>query len=379
MTDSKTPRPHSPPLVLSSVWECETTAQADAILGGRGEGYVYRRDGHPNADELAALCSRMHNVPHGVATSSGMSAIAAALLAYVRAGDQVVLSDRLYGKTSYLVGQELARLGIDHAIVDMCDLPAVDDAVSDRTKLVIVETIANPRLEVADIAGLAEIADSAGAKLLVDNTFATPAVFQPARCGAHLVMESLTKMMNGHSDVILGWLGGTGDDWARVRSVVSAWGLASSPMDCWLASRGLGTLDVRMERACATALKVAEFLSSRKEVDGVDYPGLKKHPQHKLAAQQFGERFGSLVTFQLRGGREAADKFIAASQIPFCPSLGEIATTLSHPESTSHRGLTPEARAQLGITGGTIRFSVGIEPAEEGDGCAEGWVEVMSL
>src|SRR4051794_11995935 len=128
MTDSKPPRPHSPPLVLSSVWECATTAQADAILGGRGEGDVYRRDGHPNVNEVAALCSKLHGVPQGVATSSGMSAIAAALLAYVRSGNHVLLSNRLYGKTSYLVTQELARLGVDNSAVDMCDPPAVGSA-----------------------------------------------------------------------------------------------------------------------------------------------------------------------------------------------------------------------------------------------------------
>jgi cystathionine beta-lyase/cystathionine gamma-synthase len=191
-------------------------------------------------------------------------------------------------------------------------------------------------------------------------------VCQPAKFGADLVMESLTKMMNGHSDVILGYLGGTTSAMQRVPGVVSAFGCCSSPLDCWLAARGLATMPLRMQQACASALAVAKWLSDQPCVERVDYPGLSSHPQHELAQSQFGERYGSVVTFHLRGERAAADAFIARSKdIPFCPSLGEVTTTLSHPETTSHRGLTPEGRAALGITGGTIRLSVGIEPVEE--------------
>jgi cystathionine beta-lyase/cystathionine gamma-synthase len=179
-------------------------------------------------------------------------------------------------------------------------------------------------------------------------------------------MESLTKMMNGHSDVILGFLGGTKSVWDRVPGVVSAWGLCSSPLDCYLALRGMGTLQLRMQQACSNARLAAEFLAGRSEVERIDYPGLASHPQHALAQQQFGSHYGSLVTFHLRGDRAAAEKFItAAKRIPFCPSLGELGTTLSHPESTSHRGLTQPQRADLGISGGTIRLSVGIEPVDD--------------
>lgn len=359
-------RPHVSPLELTSVWQCDSPAQADAILGGQAEGYVYRRDGHPNGDELGDYCARLHVVERGIATASGMSAIAAASIATLQAGDHLVYSDKLYGKTTYYITQELSRLGIASTPVDACDLQAVDNAVTERTKLLLVETIANPRLEVVDLAGLAEIATSAGAQLLVDNTFATPFVCRPALLGATLVMESLTKMMNGHGDVILGFLGGGAGEWERVKRVVSAWGFCSSPFDCWLALRGLGTLDLRMERACATALKVAEFLAGRKECTGVDYPGLAHHPQHRLAAKQFNHRFGSMVTFHLAGGLESANRFIKhAKRIPFCPSLGELGTTLSHPLSTSHRGLSDIARDRLGISGGTIRLSVGGEASDE--------------
>ena len=179
-------------------------------------------------------------------------------------------------------------------------------------------------------------------------------------------MESLTKTLNGHSDVILGFLGGREDLWERVPAVISTWGLASSPFDCWLAARGLATAHLRIERACDNALAAAEFLQSQPpKVAAVHYPGLPEHPQHVLARQQFGELFGTIVTFRLAGDRAAADAFIAAAkQIPFCPSLGELSTTLSHPETTSHRGLTAEQRTALGITGGTIRLSVGTESSD---------------
>jgi len=179
-------------------------------------------------------------------------------------------------------------------------------------------------------------------------------------------MESLTKTLNGHSDVILGFLGGVENVWQRVPPVISTWGLASGPFDCWLAERGLATAHLRIERACQNALAAAEFLVAQApKVADVYYPGLTTHPQHALARRLFGELFGTMVTFRLAGGRGAADAFITASKrIPFCPSLGELSTTLSHPETTSHRGMTAEQRAALGITGGTIRLSVGTESSE---------------
>jgi cystathionine beta-lyase/cystathionine gamma-synthase len=361
MTQAK-PRPHIPPLELSAVWECADPRQADAILGKQEAGYVYRREGHPNADALAQAVRTLHGTDFGVATSSGMGAIAAAILATVKAGDHVILSDRLYGKTTFLVTTELPRLGVEFTTVDMRDHSAVQSAARPNTKLLIAETIANPRLEVMDLAALAKLAHSAGALLLADNTFATPFLCRPAELGADLVMESLTKMINGHSDVLLGWIGGTQPLAARVASVVATWGLISNPLDCWLATRSLATFPLRMERCCENALSAAEFLAGRAEVSGVDYPGLANHPEHALAKRQFAGQYGPLITFHLRGGLAAAEAFIrGANQIPFCPSLGTFNTSLSHPASTSHRAYSAQAREQLGITEGTIRMSVGVE------------------
>jgi cystathionine beta-lyase/cystathionine gamma-synthase len=335
-------------------------------LAGREAGYVYQRDGHPNAFLLAEKLRQLHAADRGAVTASGMAALAAALLSQLQMGDHVVVGSRMYGKTLTLVQSEASRLCIEMTAVDTCDIAAVTAAIRPGTKLIIAETIANPLLEVADVAALAEIAHQKNTPLLLDNTFASPILCRPLLLGADLVMESLTKTLNGHSDVVLGFLGGREDVFERVPAVVSTWGLAGGPFECWLAERGLATAHLRIERACENALAAAEFLRSQSsKVAAVHYPGLADHPQHALAKKQFGELFGTIVTFRLAGGRAAADAFIAAAkQIPFCPSLGEVSTTLSHPETTSHRGMTAEQRIALGISGGSIRLSVGTESSE---------------
>jgi len=360
-----TTQPMAAAMYPTSVWQCNDTLQAEQILAGQLEGYVYQRDRHPNADALAEKVALLHRAEKVAVTSSGMAAMSLALLAHVRAGDHVIASGQIYGRNLQLLTQESARLGIKSSIVDTCDLSQVAAAMQPTTKLVVLETIANPRLQVADIRALAELTHDAGAKLLVDNTFATPILCQPLELGADFVVESASKLMNGHSDVMLGLLCGRTEDWERVPTTLSVWGLASGPFECWLAARGLASLHLRAERAFTNAHDAADFLTSRPDVQRVDYPGLPSHPHHALAKRQFGDRFGSIVTFELAGGRPAADAFISrARQIPFSPSLGETATTLSHPESTSHRGLTAEAREALGISGGTIRLSVGTESPE---------------
>ena len=357
-------RPHAPPIYLSSVYECASPEQADQILTGAAAGYAYSRDGHPNADLLADQCCRLHGAERAAIANSGMGALALALLSQCKAGDHLIASSFLYGRSLTLLTGEAARLGIQTSVVDTTDLNATERAFKAKTQLVVVETISNPLLRVCDISALAEITHRHGALLLVDNTFASPLLCRPLDLGADLVLESLTKIMNGHSDVVLGALCGRESNWQRIPQVLSTWGLTASPFDCWLATRGLGTMHLRLERASSNAHRVASFLSGRSEISRVHYPGLADHPDHNLARQQFSGRFGAMVTFDLAGGRPAAERFIAASRIAFCPSLGELATTLSHPQSTSHRALNSDQLQALGISGGTIRLSVGVESAD---------------
>jgi cystathionine beta-lyase/cystathionine gamma-synthase len=380
MTDSSTPddicpqpgrlppaptEPLAAPIWLSSVYRCHDPQQAEALLAGIHPGHVYSREGHPNAQLLAEKCCALHGAPQGAVVASGMAALAVVLLAQCQQGDHVVVSDQLYGRSHALWVYEAARLGISATVVDTTDLKATAAALTDRTKLLLVETITNPLLRVSDIVRLAKTAHARGAKLVVDNTFASPALCRPLELGADLVVESLTKILNGHSDVLLGFLCGRDDAWQRVPRVLATYGFTAAPFECWLAERGIGTLHLRIERASANALAAAQFLADRPEVEAVHYPGLSNHPDHALAAGQLGGRYGWMVTFTLRGDLATASRFItAARRIPFCPSLGDLCTTLTHPASTSHRLQSPEARCKLGILDGTIRLSVGIESSQ---------------
>lgn len=356
--------PHSPPIVLSSVWSCEDTAQADALLNGDLDGYVYQRDGHPNAVQFANTCRALHEAEEVAVTSSGMSAMALALLSQLKQGDHMVVSDQLYGGSTRLLTEEAERLGISHTLVDMCNHDVVRAAMTEATGLVVVETISNPQVRVVDISGLAEIAHAGGALLLVDNTFATPALCKPLNLGADLVLESVSKLMNGHSDVMLGLLAGRTANWQRVPTALSVWGLASSPLQCWLANRGLATMHLRLRQSCDNAMAAAEYLAQHPRVVEVQYPGLADHVDHGIAQSILSGGYGHIVTFRIDGGREEVDKFIGAGTIPFCPSLGDVMTTMSHPCSTSHRSLTPAQLDSLGIGQATIRLSVGTESTD---------------
>ncbi len=362
------PQPTEPlatPIYPSSVYRCHDPAQAEALLAGTLPGHVYSRDGHPNAQLLAERCRLLHGAGQAAVVASGMSALAVALLSQCATGDRIVVSRQLYGRSHLLLIDEAARLGISATAVETTDFAATSAALKPGAKLLVVETISNPLLRVADLRRLADQAHAAGALLVVDNTFASPVLCRPLEFGADLVVESLTKIMNGHSDVLLGLICGRDEVWQRVPRVISTWGMSAGPFECWLADRGIGTLPLRMERAAANALAAAQFLKSRPEVAAVHYPGLPEHPDHALATRQFGSCYGSIAAFTLAGDTPGAERFIAAAHdIPFCPSLGELSTTLTHPASTSHRGLAPEARRELGIMGGTIRLSVGVESPE---------------
>lgn len=357
-------RPLATPLCPSTVYHCDSPDHAEKLLTGETDGYVYSRYAHPNQQQLAEKCAELHGGERATMTGSGMAALSLAMVAFLETGDHIVISRELYGRSIQLFTTEANRLGISTTLVDANNVSEVESAITDRTKLVVVETITNPMLRVSNIQALADATHARGAKLLVDNTFASPIVCRPLELGADYVMESVTKIMNGHSDVMLGMLTGGAADWDRVETACSTWGFFASPWDCWLATRGLGTLALRLERAANNAAKVADLLSKHAAVQSTRYPGLESHPDHALAASQL-EHGGNMVTFTLPGKLDVVQKFMAAAaEIPFCPSLGELCTTLSHPASTSHVGLSPAEREKLDIFDGTIRLSVGVESAE---------------
>lgn len=358
--------PLAPPLQLSSVYRVASLSSIDALYGGDESGSIYARDGHPNAAQLAAKLAGLEKAEAGLVCSSGMAAESAILLASLEQGDEVALSDGIYGKTVALVGRELARFGISHRLFDPTRPETLREVFTPRTKLVFAETLSNPLVRLADIAGLAEVTHASGsdAKLVIDHTFA-PLLCYPLQLGADALTHSLTKLIGGHSDITLGFLAGTRGVIERAGAVASAFGLTGNPFESWLALRGVSTLAVRSARACASALALADRLESHPSIKAVHYPGLASHPDHSRASSLLQGGFGTIVTIDL-GTREAAESLIKRlSHIPFAPSLGDVSTTLSHPATTSHRGQSPEQWARQGITPGLIRLSVGLEDVED--------------
>jgi cystathionine beta-lyase/cystathionine gamma-synthase len=365
--------PLVPPLYQSSVYCLPDLDALDQIMDGEAPGFIYARDSHPNAQRLAEKLAELEGGEWALVCGSGMAAITVPLLSHVQQGDRIVASSRLYGRTTTLLTQELVRFGVKTDLVDPCDLEQVRQALRKPCKVVFVETMSNPLLRLVNIEDLAQLTQEQGAALIVDNTFATPVLVRPLDLGADLVMESLTKLIGGHSDVTLGVVSGRSDrgsgqsdKLAQYTQVMSTWGLASNPFDCWLAERGLATLPLRMRTASANAAALADWLADQRGVTQVIYPGRPEHPDHKLASRLLKDGFGNMLCFELRGGREAVNRFMQnAPGIPFSPSLGHTTTTCSHPGATSHRYVSPAEKRRQGIGEGLIRLSVGVEELEQ--------------
>jgi cystathionine beta-lyase/cystathionine gamma-synthase len=352
--------PVAPPLVLSSVYEVADLAQVDAIYNREATGYIYARDAHPNASQLATKIAQLERAEAAVIFASGMAAESALFLALLNAGEHVAVSAGLYGRTMTLLEKELARFGIEHSVFDGTDPGTLHAALKPTTRLVFVETISNPLIRVADIAGLAKITQQHKIALAVDHTFA-PLLCRPLDLGADYVIHSGTKLIGGHSDVTLGVVAGTKSMMDRLAHLGSTFGLTGNPFDSWLALRGLSTLSLRVERTNANALTLATRLASHPSVLSVNYPGLPAHPDRATSDRQFPNGFGAMMSFDV-GSRENADRLIRKlKHIPYAPSLGDVSTTLSHPTTTSHRFQTPDQWQAQGITPGLIRLSVGIE------------------
>ncbi|MDG1336145.1 MAG: aminotransferase class I/II-fold pyridoxal phosphate-dependent enzyme [Tateyamaria sp.] len=360
-------RPVVTPLSPSVVYASDTPDMLDAQYDGDLHGYTYSREGHPNADVVAQAIDRMEGAPHmGVVTSSGMGAVSAVLLGLTRAGDHVIGGNQLYGRSLRMMSEDLPRLGIQTSMVDPSDVNAVRAAIQPNTRMILVEVVSNPTLRVADILGLAALARETGVLLVVDNTFTTPRAFRAFDHGADIVIHSITKLLAGHSDVMLGYVAARDaalNDRLRIFTVTT--GMTPSPFDCWLAERGLLSFDLRFDRAQATATALADHLGGLAGVSRVLYPGRSDHPDHAQANTLLKGQFCNMVSFEIPGGRAEANAFARAAEgLNFAPTLGDVGTTISHPASSSHRGLTAERRAELGMSEGFFRVSVGLEAPE---------------
>lgn len=359
------------PVTLASVYRFRDLDQVNDVWEGRAPGYVYRRFGHPNEAALEKLVAALEGAEDALACSSGMAAVLAALFAHVRAGESVVAQEGLYGGTQALLSGQLSRLGIGVELASEPTPEAFGAAIQrlerrgGKVRALLAETIANPSLKVADLPGLGRLARERGLLLLVDNTFATPLACRPLRWGPALVIHSLTKYLNGHSDVIGGVVAGPKDLVDPCRITAKAAGLTIAPFDAWLTLRGLKTLHLRFERQQANAERLARWLERRPGVSRVLYPGLASHPSHETARRVL-DGFAAMVSFVLEGGDAAVKRFLDRLElIAFSPSLGETCTTVSYPAITSHRALNPAEKEAAGAGFGLLRLSVGTEDVRD--------------
>jgi cystathionine gamma-synthase len=359
-------RPVGTPLQPSVVYASDSPDQLDAQYAGQVKGYTYAREGHPNAEVLAAKIDALEGASGGLIVGSGMAAVTAALMGLLGAGDHVIGGDQLYGRSLRLMLQDLSRFGIATALADSTDAAAVEAAIRPETKMILVEVLSNPTLRVADMEGIARLAQARGILLAVDNTFTTPRGWRPFDHGADLVIHSVTKLLAGHSDVTLGYVAARAPAHRKaIDDFAVTTGLTASPFDCWLAERGLYSFHLRYDRAEATAARLADHLAGLPGMRRVVYPLRPDHPDHNRAVALLGARGGNMLSFELMGGRAAANALTRAMpDLAFAPTLGDVGTTLSHPASSSHRAMTPEMRAERGISEGFFRISVGVEDAD---------------
>lgn len=366
--------PVSTPIHPSVGFTYRDMRDLDAVFGGERAGYVYPRYGSPTVTAferaVALLEGRRDTAPGAVAFASGMAAVHAALLsAGVRAGTTVVAAADLYGATYALLEGLMAALEVRTRFVDITDLDEVAQAIhAERPVALLCETISNPLMKVADVPALAGLARESGAALIVDNTFASPYLFQPLAHGADYVVHSATKYLAGHGDVMAGVVTCSEERARDLRERQKLLGANLGPQEAWLALRGLKTLPLRMRQHCANALAVAQWLEEQPSIARVHYPGLPSHPQHAVARRLLGERgFGGMLSFDLRdAGQAEVFAFMEALELVLpATTLGDVYSLTLYPAHSSHRQLSPEVRAALGIGEGLVRLSVGIEQAED--------------
>jgi cystathionine beta-lyase/cystathionine gamma-synthase len=324
-----------------------------------------RLNNTPNHTVLHAKLASLESAEAALVTASGMAAISTALLSFLSTGDHLLAQSCLYGGTHDFLTRDFQSFGISYDFIDADDPSSWESRVRPETKVVYVETLTNPLLELADLESIAKFARSRGLVSIIDNTFATPVNFRPLEHGFDLSVHSCTKYMNGHSDIVAGAVIGRADLVDRIKHKLDHFGGSLDPHAAFLLHRGVKTLAVRVRHQNASALEIAKFLESRPEVARVNYPGLASHRRHDRAKRLLAG-FGGMLSFELKGGVAAAKRFITATTLPIkAPSLGGVETLLTQPALTSHAGMSTEDRRKLGITDGLVRMSVGLEATED--------------
>jgi O-succinylhomoserine sulfhydrylase len=355
-------------IFMTSGYVYHNAEEAEQAFKGDKSRYIYSRYANPTLSMFEQRLALLEGSTYCMATASGMSAVFAALASQLKAGDRVVASRALFGSCLYIIADQLPKFGIQTELVDGTDLAAWEAALSTPANVVFMETPSNPTLDIIDIAKVSALAHAAGAKVVVDNVFATPCLQRPLELGADIVIYSATKHIDGQGRSLGGAI--LTDDQTFVEDHLTPWmrhtGPALSPFNAWLLLKGLETLSIRVKQHCENALKVATFLDSHPKVERTLYPGLKNHPQHELALSQMSGEGSTLVAFQVAGEKSGAFAMLnGLSLIDISNNLGDTKSLITHPSTTTHQRLSDEERAALGITNGMVRLSVGLEDADD--------------
>ncbi len=353
-------------IFLTSGYAYDSAEQAAARFAGEDEGFIYSRYDNPTVCMFEERLAALEGAEACYAAASGMAAIFATFAATLSAGDHVVAARQIFGAINKVISDHLSRFGIEHSFVDAADLDAWRAAIRPNTKMLFMETPANPTLDVFDIAAVAEIAHDAGALLVVDNVFATPVLQNPLKWGADVVVHSATKHIDGQGRVLGGAvLGGRAFIDETIRPFMRQTGPSLSAFNAWVLLKGLETLDLRVRAMSETALRVARFLREKLGAEAVRYPGLEEHPQHALAQKQM-QAGGAMLAFELPGGRELVFRFLNALKlVDISNNLGDAKSLITHPASTTHSVVPEEERLKQGIGEGLVRLSVGLEDVQD--------------
>ena len=361
------------PIYQTSTFCFDSVEDGMDKFDGKKAGYVYSRGGNPTRRALELKVAALEGGEDCVAAGSGMGAISSVVLTLLEAGDHIIVGDCVYGCTNVVIRDTLPKFGIEVTPVDTADIAAIEAAIKPNTKMIYFETPTNPLMKVTDIAAVKRVAGE-NIRVVVDNTFAPPPVQRPIACGADIVVHSVTKYLNGHGDVIAGVVVGTADDVAKIRNigVTKVSGAICAPFDAFLIIRGLQTLGLRVERHCANALAIARYLEGVPCVKRVLYPGLESSPYHELVKTQMNGMGTGILSFELAddvnglSSFEAGKKLLNALKVAhIAVSLGDPASLIQHPASMTHHNVSPEVRAEMGISDGLIRFSAGLEDADD--------------
>ena len=356
----------NPPIYQTSTFAFEDADDGAACFAGENSGYIYTRLGNPTIRHLEDAVAALEGGFGGIACGSGMGAVTTVYMAFLEAGAHIVSTDAVYGASRSVLEKHFSRFGVQASFVDTSDPAIVEAAIRPNTRLIFLETPANPTISISDIAACARIAARHGIKLVVDNTFCSPYLQQPLALGADVVLHSVTKFINGHADVVGGIIvAKTAEDHKLLYNVMTSMGPNMDPHQAYLVIRGLKTLSLRMERAQANAQTIAQYLEAHPSIAWVRYPGLKSHPQYELAQrQQSGP--GAMISFGLKGGLEAGKKLMNSVKLAtLAVSLGGVETLIQHPASMTHAKVSAEAKLAAGITDDLVRYSVGIEKVED--------------